>query len=47
MECLGWGLRICAEFTPVSDFFDEGAKRSVTAEAVTVISPGRSDRRKC
>jgi hypothetical protein len=26
MECLGWELRICAEFTPLPDFFDESAK---------------------
>jgi hypothetical protein len=26
MECLGWELRICAEFTPVPDFLDRAQK---------------------
>ena len=28
MECLGWELKICLEFTPVPDLFDESAKKN-------------------
>jgi hypothetical protein len=27
MECLGWVLRVCPEFMPVPDLFDESAKK--------------------
>lgn len=27
MECLGWELKVCPEFTPVPDLFDESVKK--------------------
>ena len=32
MACLGWELKICPEFTPVPDLFDESAKKMARGE---------------